>query len=86
MPDGAGGVHAADASREHLGPVEEQDNRQASASGSRSKDKYSVGDLVYFHRPANVGGVAVLAALQQGWFAGVIETVTVDAAGFTLYV
>ena len=63
VPDVAGGVHAADASREHLAPVEEQDNPQASASGSRSKDKYSVGDLVYFHRPANLGGVAGLASL-----------------------
>ena len=41
-------------------------------------------DAVYYHKPANLGGAAGMAALQQRWFEGEVEEVVIEKSGFRL--
>ena len=48
-------------------------------------DVYQVGDPVYFHKAANLGGATGMADLQQRWFVVEVVEVVTEEPGFRLY-
>ena len=76
-------------------PLETQWNQQESTDGAVEQEegpssaiataRYSAGDAIYYHKPANLGGAAGVAALEQRWYAGFIADHHANAGGFHLY-
>ena len=74
-------------------PLETQWNKQESIDGAGEQEegprsataRYSAGRAIYYHKPANLGGAAVVAALEQRWHAGFIADHHISASGFHLY-
>ena len=55
----------------------------ATTPESTDDDAFKVADAVYFHKPANLGGAAGMAALQQRWFEGSVKDIIIEESGFS---